>query len=201
MRPLRTIQKLDSGSPVTIAAIGDSLTYGWMVKKGYLDFLREMLDTAYPKAQLRIFNRGIPGDTAVGGLHRLKADVIANRPDCVLIQFALNDAYSGWTPVEFGENIRAMIDGILQMSDSEIVLVTSVWFKPQTEFRRAEEFYEQLRTISVEKKLPFAKVHDYWKSKIDLGINFRELVQSDGIHPTSEGYRLMAEAIAEVFIN
>lgn len=201
MRPSRTIQKLQSGMPVTFAAIGDSLTYGWMAEKGYLDFLQEMLEAAYPKARIRILNRGVPGDTAEGGLYRLSTDVIPNRPDCVLIQFALNDAFSGCQPMEFGENVARMVDGILQAGDSEIVLVTSVWFGPPAEFRRAEVFYDQLHAIAERKKLSIAKVHEFWKNKIDLGIDFRKMVQSDGIHPTSEGYRLMAEAVAEVFIN
>jgi acyl-CoA thioesterase-1 len=201
MRPSRTIRKLQSGMPVVFAAIGDSLTYGWMAEKGYLDFLQEMLEAAFPKARIRILNRGVPGDTAEGGLYRLSTDVIPNRPDCVLIQFALNDAFSGYQPTEFEENIERMVDGILQAGDSEIILVTSVWFEPAGEFRRAEEFYDRLRAVAERKKLSIAKVHEFWKNKIDLGIDFRKMVQSDGIHPTSEGYRLMAEAVAEVFIN
>lgn len=201
MKPSCTIQKLQSGNPVTLAAIGDSLTYGWMAEKGYLDFLQEMLQAAYPRARVRILNRGIPGDTAEDGLYRLGSDVISSRPDCVLIQFALNDAFSGYRPTQFEENIERMVDGILQAGDSEIVLVTSVWFEPPGEFRRAEEFYDRLRAVAERKKLPIAKVHEFWKKRIDLGADFRRLVQSDGIHPTSEGYRLMAEAVAEVFVN
>jgi hypothetical protein len=30
-------------------------------------------------------------------------------------------------------------------------------------------------------------------------VDFQELVQFDGVHPTVEGYRLMAEAVMEVF--
>ena len=48
IRPEKTIAKLKSGEDVKIVAIGDSLTYGWQVSKGYLDFLKEMLKKRYP---------------------------------------------------------------------------------------------------------------------------------------------------------
>ena len=67
IRPEKTIAKLKSGEDVKIVAIGDSLTYGWQVSKGYLDFLKEMLRKRYPKAAFQIVNKGIPGDTASGG--------------------------------------------------------------------------------------------------------------------------------------
>jgi lysophospholipase L1-like esterase len=42
-------------------------------------------------------------------------------------------------------------------------------------------------------------VHEYWKKKITDGIPFESLVQYDGVHPTEGGYRLMAEAVMELF--
>ncbi|MDQ1278360.1 MAG: hydro protein [Thermodesulfobacteriota bacterium] len=43
VRPQRTIEKLQRGGKVVIAALGGSLTQGWMVRRGYIDFLKEML--------------------------------------------------------------------------------------------------------------------------------------------------------------
>lgn len=43
MKPVATIAKLMAGIPLKWVALGDSLTYGWMVKKGYLDFLNDMI--------------------------------------------------------------------------------------------------------------------------------------------------------------
>jgi lysophospholipase L1-like esterase len=194
-----TIEKLKCGSPVKMVAIGDSLTYGWMVQKGYLDFFQEMLMKRYPQARLQIINAGIPGDTAEGGLHRLQTDVISHRPDCVLIQFALNDAYLGFSSKRFADKIRGMVHGISGTSDAEMVLLTSVWIENGVENGRALEFYDQIEAVAEENKLPIAKVHTYWKQKIDSGLNAERLVQFDGVHPTVAGYKLMAEAVCEVF--
>jgi lysophospholipase L1-like esterase len=48
-------------------------------------------------------------------------------------------------------------------------------------------------------RIPVALVHEYWKTKITDGIPFESLVQYDGVHPTEEGYRLMAEAVMKLF--
>ena len=50
MKAESTIKRLRDKLPVTIVALGDSLSYGWMVRKGYLQFLEEMLLERYPGA-------------------------------------------------------------------------------------------------------------------------------------------------------
>ncbi len=76
MKPEKTIENLTAGSAIELQPSGDSLTYGWMAEKGYIDFLQDMLQAKYPAATIQFINRGLPGDTAEGGLRRLKAQVI-----------------------------------------------------------------------------------------------------------------------------
>ncbi len=195
-----TKRKLASGEALTIVALGDSLTQGWMVRKGYLDFLEEMLAGRFPGSRARLVNRGIPGDTAEGGLYRLSDDVISYGPDCVFIQFALNDAFSGYPVERYRNNIQAMIDRIESQTDADILLVTSVALGNDAENAVAERFYGRLEELARENELPIARVHEYWRKKISAGADFRKLVQFDMVHPTVEGYRLMAEAIMEAFM-
>lgn len=199
MKPHKTIQKLKEGKPVLIAALGDSLTYGWMVRKGYLDFLQEMLKEKYPTAQVNILNRGIPGDTAEGGLERLRGDVLDYNPDCVLVQFALNDAFIGYSPFKYRNNVHAIVTSIQENTDADVVLVTSVYIHNSKENEIAERFYSELEELSQEMHLPIARVHEKWKIAVREGIPFSRLVQYDGVHPTIEGYELMAKAIMDVF--
>ncbi len=108
----RSIAMLKKGEKLTIAALGDSLTQGWMVSKGYTDFVVDMLYKKYPDSKIDFVNRGIPGDTAEGGLRRLRYDILDKNPDCIFIQFALNDAYLGVSPGRFGNTIRGIIERI-----------------------------------------------------------------------------------------
>jgi len=200
-KPVKTIEKLRTVAPTTIVAIGDSLTYGWMVRKGYLDFLKEMLTERYPKNGFRLINKGIPGDTAEGGLHRLDPDVFFYNPDCVLVQFALNDAFVGYTPDDYRLNMETIISEILGNTKAEIVLVTSSYIG-ENEWNGIIEksFYGSLESLAQNYHLSFAPVHEHWKRRVGEGIDLGELVQFDGVHPTAAGYRLMAEAVMEIFV-
>jgi acyl-CoA thioesterase I len=199
LKPAKTIEKLKSGIPVKIAAIGDSLTAGWMARKGYLDFLQEMLQERYPDSRFSLMGSGVPGDTADFGLYRVQTDVLDHEPDCVFIQYAINDAGYGFTVSQFRDNIQGIIKKIGKAGDADIVLVTSGHLGDDGENAYVEEYYRQLEELGDKYGLPVARVHAYWKEKIDGGVDFRSLVQYDLVHPTVAGYRLMAEAIMKLF--
>ena len=192
----KTKTALASDSLLTITALGDSLTYGWMVDKAYLDYLQEMLYIKYPSAEIRIFNRGVPGDTAEGGKERLKRDVINTRPDLALIQFGLNDAFCGYNIGKFKNNILAIIRGIKEGTDSEIILMTAPALY-EDDMKIVEPYYMAISEAGQEENIEVAMVHEYWSENISEGITFKSLVQSDGVHPTEKGYSLIAEAIMQ----
>jgi len=194
MKPVKTIGKLLSGETVKITAFGDSLTYGWMVGKGYIDFLHEMLKEKYPGSDVVFLNRGVPGDTARDGLRRIK-EVTSKTADLVLVEFGLNDLYTGYSDGEFLKNLELIIRDIRESMDAEIVLLTSVYVRMAPEYSRMLEFYKTINLAAEKHSLPVVNVHSYWEYKVQSGIDFYRLVQADGVHPTEEGYRLFAEAV------
>jgi len=199
IRPQRTIEKLQRGDKVVIAALGDSLTQGWMVRRGYIDFLREMLKARYSTSALTIVPKGIPGDTADNGLYRLRYDILEYNPDCVFIQYAINDAFMGYTSRQFRSTIQEIIEEIKADGDADIVLVTSSYIGDNADAEIVGEYYRQLEELGGVFGLPVAMVHEYWKKRIDEGVDYRTLVQYDMVHPTEGGYRFMAEAIVALF--
>ena len=199
IKPTRTINKLISGTPITIVALGDSLTQGWMVSMGYIDFLEAMLRIKFPESRFKLVNSGIPGDTADSGLYRLAGDVLYYKPDCVFIQYAINDAFSGFTEQQFKKNIKGIIEKINENADTDIILITSGYIGDNDDNRHVERYYHQLTVLGEDYHIPVALVHEYWKEKIRDGIALESLVQYDGVHPTEGGYRLMAEAVMELF--
>jgi lysophospholipase L1-like esterase len=199
MKPEKTIEKLKTGEPLKLVALGDSLTYGWMVKKDYLDFLSEMLAAKYPDGKIEVYNVGIPGDTAEGGLRRLHKHVLDMNPDIVSVQFGLNDMFSGYSTAQFEKNMAAIIQQLKQEARCDILLMTSVAIPDPHDDRQAELYYSIIIEIARQKQLPVALVHAYWKKKMAEGYRWDQLVQADQVHPTEEGHRLMAEAIMEVF--
>lgn len=199
MKAEKSIKKLKSGESMTVVGFGDSLTYGWMVRKGFFDFLEEMLADKYPGSDCNFINCGVPGDTASGGVGRLSREVIPYNPDCTLLQFGLNDFAMGITEKSYRNNIQAIIEQLTSRTESEIVLVTSVCMGTDEGNEQVNRYYRQLEDLSEEYNLPCVRVHEYWKEQVDKGTDFYSLVQMDYVHPTLEGYRFMAEAIMKVF--
>ncbi len=197
MNIIKDLHKKTGKKTLSIAALGDSLTYGWLVSKGYLDYLGEMINEKYPGFIISINNFGVPGDTAGDGLRRISS-VIESSPDLCFVQFALNDAFTGMTTESFKKNIVLIINKIRSATSSEILLLTSVPVNSPYENRIAETFYGMIIECGEEYKIPVARVHDYWKKKISGGLSHSSLVQGDGVHPMENGYRLMAEAIMEL---
>lgn len=199
MMPLKTRNKLAGDDTVVITGFGDSLTNGWLVHTGYLDHLAEMLTARYPRASVVIHNRGIPGDTAHDAYSRLARDVISDMPDCVLVQFALNDLFSGYVPDEFASHIERIVDRIVGEIDADVVIVSSVPLAPLQDEDAATPYYDILARIASKRHLTFAAVHSYWQEYCRRGNDCRSLVMIDGVHPTVKGYRIMAEAVMQVF--
>ncbi|HPS56584.1 MAG TPA: SGNH/GDSL hydrolase family protein [Spirochaetota bacterium] len=198
MKPVKAISKMSSGEPLKITAFGDSLTYGWMVSKGYLDYLGELISSTYPESRVEILNRGVPGDTALDGFSRMKRDVKGDRADLVLVQFGLNDAYTGFSPDEFESNLERIITELKSSFNPEIALLTSVYIK-MPEYRHVLHYYDRILMLAERYSLPVARVHKYWEGKVAGGADFYKLVQGDGVHPTEEGYKLFAEAVMDIF--
>jgi acyl-CoA thioesterase-1 len=190
-----TLVKLQSTENVTIVALGDSLTSGWMVARGYTEFLRDMLMARYPKAGIKIINSGIPGDTAPGGLFRLQQDVISYAPDLVLVQFALNDAFCGCSLGEFRLSIEAIVERVRQESSAEVLLLTSTLPADASDFDVVAPFYAELKQIAQDQTCALAPVDEHWRNAIAGGCSHDELVLDDRVHPSEAGYRLMAKAV------
>lgn len=199
MKALKTIEKLKKGGPVTIVALGDSLTQGYLVGKGFPEFLSEMIREEYSSPVLNIVNRGISGDTAMGGLNRLQDEVFIHRPDLIFIEFALNDAYIGVKADIFERTIQEIINQIQDEMDCEIALITSVHMENHKEDKFMEVFYNKLINLAEVNHLPVAEVHTFWREQIQGGVPFQSLVLKDRVHPNEKGYKLMAKAIMDLF--
>ena len=88
---------LEEHGPVTIVAVGDSVTHG-AVAAGEINYetvywnrLRQKLNVAYPAIPVNVINAGINGTTASRTVHRLERQVLSHHPDLVIVCFGLND--------------------------------------------------------------------------------------------------------------
>ncbi|MCY4613889.1 MAG: arylesterase [Nitrospira sp.] len=172
-----------------IVAFGNSLTAGLGVSP----------DQSYP-AQLQrhlreagyhydVINAGVSGDTTTGGLRRL-AWILKSRPSVVILELGANDGLRGQPLSLMASNLTEIIEG-LQQAGVEVVLA-GMQIPPNYGLTYTTGF------ASVFKRL--ARDHSVTLIPFFLeGVAARkDLNQADGIHPTAEGYQIVAQTVFEV---
>ena len=185
-----------------IACVGDSITYGSLVKDqprhNYPHVLNELLGKDY-----QVVNFGYPSRTAVlDGDHpymkeKLYKKSLSFEPDIVIIMFGSNDSkLINWDADEYERDLSLLIDSYRNLkSHPEICLLI-----PPPCYRREPDFINVVRNeIIVEEIAPIcidiASLKDL--HLIDMYQVFegkRELF-ADGLHPNREGAELFAETV------
>lgn len=165
-----------------IVAFGDSLTYGSGAKA----------QESYPAVLAQLINRkvvraGVPGELTAQGLARLPAVIEEHNPRLVIVCLGGNDMLRRVNEAEIKHNLRAIIVDI-RARDIAVVLVGVP--KPAL-IMSAPELYADLAT---EFGIPY-------EGNIVTSVLYRSEYKSDSIHPNAQGYRKMAEAIAELLRN
>lgn len=99
-------RKLSAGEEVRVAYLGGSITEA----KGWRVLSLEWLQKEYPKAKVSEINAAISGTPSAFGAFRVGREVLAQKPDLLFIEFAVND--SGADPLR----IRRAMEGIVRQT-------------------------------------------------------------------------------------
>ncbi len=169
-----------------IVAFGDSLTAGLGIPadQAYPSLLAAKLKAeGYP---YRVVNAGVSGETTAGGLRRVDW-ALRLQPEIAIVELGTNDALRGQDLASARSNLDQIV-ARFQAAGAR-VLIAGMRLPPNyglgytTEFQRLYEDVAKQRRAAL---MPFF---------LDgVGGNPR-LNQSDGIHPTSEGYRLIVDRL------
>lgn len=169
--------------PVTIAALGDSLTQGYGLPDGdgLVPQLQRYLDAA--GEEVTLINAGVSGDTTAGGLARI-GWTLGDDIDALIVTLGGNDVLRGIAP----EVARANLDGILGAAGALPVLLIGIEapgnYGPDYK-RDFEAIYPDLSD-----KYSTLFIPNFFDSLQDdsgaIG-NARDFMQSDGIHPNARG--------------
>jgi acyl-CoA thioesterase-1 len=169
-----------------IVAFGDSLTAGFGVPQAdaYPALLQERLQRegyAY-----RVVNAGVSGDTTAGGLRRVDW-ALKLKPEIVIVELGANDALRGQDLT----SVRANLDQIVErfQAAGARVLVAGMRLPINYGPRYGSEFQRMFEDVAKKRKAA------YMPFFLDgVGGNAR-LNQGDGIHPTAEGYKIIADRL------
>jgi lysophospholipase L1-like esterase len=182
-----------------VVCFGDSIT-----KAGYPAVLGKALGDG-----VEVTNAGVNGNTTAQALRRMERDVLAHKPDVVVIFFGTNDARLAepkvHVPVErYRENLQKMIDAVTK-AGGRVVLCTPPPIEQGAYFTRHArapfdaagglekvlgEYCEAARGVAERNKAPLVDLNrrlakeEGWRS-------------ADGVHPTEKGTALIARFVGE----
>ncbi|SFR32058.1 arylesterase [Litoreibacter janthinus] len=179
--------------PVTIAALGDSLTqgYGLAPEEGFVPQLQKWLTEH--GAEVILINAGVSGDTTAGGLSRIDW-TLTPEVDAVIVALGGNDVLRGLPPEQARENI----DGILTKINARGLPALIAGIDAPSNFGQDyEAAFEALYTDLATKHdaLVFPNFLEGLTQIEDRAMVMREHMQRDGIHPDASGVELVVDAI------
>jgi acyl-CoA thioesterase-1 len=169
-----------------IACFGDSLSAGYGAEPGqsYPDYLQKELDRA--GYRYRVVNLGISGDTTSGGLARI-GTAVALKPALTILELGGNDGLRGIPLSSTRANMEAMTRQLLAAKSR--VVIAGMTLPPNygpDYIREFEQIFVQLAARYKLPRIPFL---------LDGVALDRNLMQSDGIHPTAKGNEKVAALV------
>ncbi len=184
---------ISKNEDLRIGGLGDSLTYGWEVERGFFDRFCNGLASRHPRTSLVRLNEGVPGDTARGGLARLPA-MLSQSPHLLLVQFGLNDMFCGIPVSSYAESLAGIVDQAMEAGVRPWLVVSSPLALPREE-SLARAYYDAIRELGHDRGVTVADLDAFWRSRFDPGRPEGRLFLADGVHPDDAGHALMADGL------
>ena len=169
-----------------ILIFGDSITagYGLEVNQAFPAYIQQRIDSL--EMDHNVVNAGISGETSAGGLRRI--DWVLQQPvDIFILELGGNDGLRGIDPENTKQNLQGIMDKVSEKYPDALIILTGMEAPPNMGERYTEEFRSVFYELADENDVIFMPF-------ILEGVaGDPELNQGDGIHPTEEGHKVIAE--------
>jgi acyl-CoA thioesterase-1 len=175
----------------TILFYGDSLTagYGLSPEFAFPNLIQQKLKDAGKDYQ--VINAGLSGETSAGGLARI--DWVLRQPvDIFILELGANDGLRGLEIGQTKTNLQWIIDKVKAKNPNVKFVIAGMKVPPNmgdnygTSF---EKIFKEIASRNNSALIPFL---------LDGVGGDPKLNQADGIHPTAEGHKIVAENVWEV---
>ena len=179
--------------PVTVAALGDSLTqgFGLVPEQGFVPQLEAWL--VGQGAEVALINAGVSGDTTAGGLARV-GWTLTDEVDALIVALGGNDVLRGIDP----EVSRANLDGILAAAAERDLPVLLVGLSAPPNYGPDYQAAFDGMYPDLAKAYGALLYPDFLAALAEIDNRQRvlaEFMQPDGIHPNAAGVARIVAAM------
>ena len=183
--------------PVTVVALGDSLTAGYGLENpadGLVPQLQAWLKAN--GADVVVQNAGVSGDTSAGGLARLDW-ALGPEVDALIVTLGGNDMLRGLDPA----GTRASLDGILQAAAKRRLPVLLVGMQAPGNFGPAYKTAFDAMYPELASQYGALLAGSFFDGLVAAGAiandpaSYAPFMQADGIHPNPDGVTRIVEGL------
>ena len=184
-----TAAKVPNEKKKTIVFFGNSLTAAYGLddpSQGFAGLIQKRIDSL--GLGYKVINAGVSGETTSGGNSRI--DWLLKQPlDVFVLELGGNDGLRGIPVSETKKNLQAILDKVhAKYPDAKLVLA-GMQIPPNMGQKYASEFravYAEIAKANDLTLIPFLLEGVGGEAKLNL---------PDGIHPTEEGHKILAENV------
>lgn len=179
----------DASAPVVLF-LGNSLSagYGLDPELAFPALVQQKIDSA--GWSFRVVNAGISGETSAGGLSRIDW-LLRQRIDVLVLELGGNDGLRGINLDVTEQNLQQIIDRTRAANPDVEVVLAGMQVPPNlghTYTTRFRTLFPELAEANDTHLIPFL---------LEGVGGIPRLNQGDGIHPTAEGHRIVANTVWE----
>jgi acyl-CoA thioesterase I len=171
-----------------ILVFGNSLTAGLGVEpdEAFPALIGNKIDSL--NLPYEVINAGLSGETTAAGKERINW-LLKQKVDVFVLELGANDGLRGIPLTETRKNLQSIIDQVKAKYPDAKLVMTGMEVPPNMGSKYASEFRVIFRDLA--KKNNMALV-PFLLEKVG---GVPELNQSDGIHPTPEGHKILADNV------
>ncbi len=179
-------------SSKTILFFGDSLTAGYGLddpSDAFPGVVQNKIDSA--KLPYKVVNAGVSGETSAGGKGRI-GWIFKQKIDVFVLELGANDGLRGIPVTETIGNLQDIIDSVKMKYPNARLVMAGMMVPPNMGVKYASDFRGIFPMLAEKNKM--ALIPFLLKDVAGIPV----LNQQDGIHPTTEGAKIVGRNVWEV---
>lgn len=207
--PLSVSSAAEPSQGPRIVFLGDSITEAGAGPHGYVTLARKSLAELSPAAPPEVIGAGISGNRVPDLLARLDRDVLARKPDVVVIYIGINDVWHsqngrGTPREEFEKGLRTLAEKIRAVGGKPVLCTPTVIGEKKSGTNpldgMLDEYADITRGVAADVKAPLI---DLRKACIDHLAEHNKadakegILTTDGVHLTPAGDQFLATRMVE----
>jgi acyl-CoA thioesterase-1 len=175
----------------TIIFFGNSITagYGLDLSEAFPARIQEKIDSM--NVPYKVVNAGVSGETSSGGRSRIDW-ILKQQVDIFVLELGGNDGLRGIPISETKKNLQTIIDKVKAKNPAAKIIIAGMQIPPNMGKKYTSAFRSMYPDLAKQNNIslvPFILEGVGGKAELNL---------EDGIHPTAEGHRILANNVWSV---